>query len=342
MNIMSKTSRAAVLALAVLAALYGAGWFYLSARFAEAVTLWLDAQRAEGIEISRAGLARGGFPLRFEARLIEPSVRFAVGRASWTWTPGRAVFSAAPWTPDRVTLDLSGDHALAAAEARFTARADEWVVKATPRGARADALVLVGTGIEASGTGETFAVARLAAHWRRAAAPPADHSGESQSFEIAVEGVRLPEYARLPLGPEIARLKISGRVMGELASLRPGMGAGALGTWRDGGGTVEIAQLDARHGALTIAGEGTLALDGAMQPIAALTARIEGFAEAIDGLRDRGALARRDAAAAKLVLTALAVRGADGRNRLSTPLTVQDGWLFAGPVALLRLPPIPW
>ena len=346
---MSGLLRTAVFVLAGLAALYGAGWFYLAGRFSEAVGTFLDAQRAQGLDIARAGMAKGGFPLRLEARLAAPSVRFAAAGKKWVWTPARAVFSAAPWALDRVTLDLAGGHALAAADAadarRWMARADELALETTLRGAVASGFVLVGRGIAAansSAADEDFAVARLNGRWRRAEVPPVDHLGESQSFEIAAGGVRIPARARLPLGPEIARFKIAGRVLGELLSLNPGMGPGALGSWRDGGGTVELAGLDARYGALVLAGEGTVALDGELQPIAALTARIEGFSETIDALRERGAMPKRDAATAKLILAALATRAADGRLRLAVPVTLQDGTLFAGPVAILRVPPIPW
>lgn len=358
---MTKIVRAAVLApvliLAGLAALYGAGWFTLSDRFAESVALWLDAQRAQGIEISHAGIARGGFPFRLEARVLEPRAAFAAGRKAWTWTPARAVFSARPWALDRVTLDLSGAHAIVPADASagagrkagWRARAETLILDARLHGSRATGLALTGERIEIEGpaTAEDFAAASVALSWRRVAAsltdrPPADHRGESQAFEVAAEGVRLSERARLPLGSEIARVKIAGRVMGELTSLRPGMGPGALGPWRDGGGTVEIAALEGRYGALRFEGEGTLALDGAMQPLAALTARIEGYGETIDALRAKGAMSPRDAAAATLILAALAQRGDNGRPHLAVPVAIQDGLLFAGPVTLLRVPPIPW
>lgn len=362
---MTKIVRAAVLApvliLAGLAALYGAGWFTLSDRFARSVALWLDAQRAQGIEISHAGIARGGFPFRLEARVLEPRAAFRAGRKAWTWTPTRAVFSARPWAPDRVTLDLSGAHAIIPADAPagenagengkagWRARAEALIIDARLHGSGATGLALTGKRIEIEGpaTAEDFAAASVALSWRRVAASltdrsPADHRGESQAFEVAAEGVRLSERARLPLGSEIARVKIAGRVMGELTSLRPGMGPGALGPWRDGGGTVEIEAIEGRYGALRFEGEGTLALDGAMQPLAALTARIEGYGETIDALRDKGAIRPRDAAAATLILAALAQRGDNGRPHVAVPVTIQDGVLFAGPVTLLRVPPIPW
>jgi hypothetical protein len=154
--------------------------------------------------------------------------------------------------------------------------------------------------------------------------------------------VRVPEKARLPLGSDIGRVRLAGRVMGELSSLNPGMGAGALGPWRDDGGTVELSRIEVRYGALEVAAEGTLALDGEMQPLVALTARVEGFGESLDALAQRGAMKRGDATAAKLVLAALAERGPNGRPRLALPVTLQDGFLSVGPAMLLRMPPIPW
>ncbi|MBM3564756.1 MAG: DUF2125 domain-containing protein [Alphaproteobacteria bacterium] len=341
---MPRPLRIAALTLAVLAGFYTAGWMYLSARFAEGVGFWLDGLKAEGIAVARKDIAAGGFPFRLEARLTEPKASFAAGRKTVEWTPARAVFSARPWSPDRVTLDLSGAHDIALGGGRWRAEAARLAAAAHLKGSGPVALDLelgrlAVAGQKAEGQ---LGVESLRLRWRRAAQPPADHTGESHAFEIALEGLRLPERARLPLGSDVAAAKIAGRVLGELSRLTPGMGAGALGPWRDGGGTVELSAVEARYGALAVAGEGTLALDGAMQPLASLTARIEGFAAALDMLAQRGQMKPGDATAAKLVLSALAKKGPGGRPRLALPVTVQDGLLFVGPAMLLRLPPIPW
>jgi hypothetical protein len=86
-----------------------------------------------------------------------------------------------------------------------------------------------------------------------------------------------------------------------------------------------------------------MALDGDMQPIGALTARIGGFFETIDALRAKGMLGAREAVTAKLVLGVLSKRPAGGGARILTvPLSLQHRTLYAGPVALGRVPRLAW
>jgi len=85
-----------------------------------------------------------------------------------------------------------------------------------------------------------------------------------------------------------------------------------------------------------------VALDAAMQPIGAFTARIEGFFETVDALRENGIIRPRDAVTAKMVLGVLAKRNEAGRLSLAVPLTLQDRRLYAGPVPLIEVPPVSW
>ena len=58
----------------------------------------------------------------------------------------------------------------------------------------------------------------------------------------------------------------------------------AVQTWRDAGGTVEIHSFHILWGPLGIDSAGTVALDGEMRPIGALTADITGYGDVIDAL----------------------------------------------------------
>lgn len=337
------------LAFAALIALYGAGWVYLAGRFADGVRSFLAAGQGEGIAFAYAGVALGGFPGRLEARVLAPSATIALARGTWIWRPARIVFSARPWSMERVTLDLSGEHAVAPADAsglpRWKAAARTLTIEARIAGSGAAALALRGNDLRLDGRAgeEEFALGRLRADWRRAETRPFDqrpvHLRADQSFEALAEGLRPPPAARLLLADEIARLAVAGEMRGRLG---PGAGADALRRWRDDGGTVELARIEGRWGALAVAGEGTLALDGDFQPVGAFTARIEGFSETLDALREAGAMSGRDALAAKLALTALARREGDGRPYLTIPLSLQERRLYAGPVALLTVPALPW
>ena len=337
------------LALGALIALYGAGWTYLAGRFADGVRGFLAAQQGEGVTLAYADIALGGFPGRLEAHLIAPTVTLRLANRTWIWRPPQVMFSARPWAMDRVTLDLSGEHAVAPADAsglpRLKAHARALSIEARLAGADVTQLVLRVSDfrLDSRSGREKFALARLRADWRRAeiqsADPQLDHLRASQSFEVLAEGIRMPPAARLPLADQIARVFVAGEVKG-----RPALETGidALRRWRDDGGTVELRRIEGRWGALALGGEGTLALDGAFQPVGAFTARIEGFSETLDALRASGAMSGRDALTAKVVLTALARREGEGRPYLTLPVALQERRLYVGPVALLTVPALPW
>jgi hypothetical protein len=348
------------LAAVVGAGLYGAGWAYMAGRFADGVRAFIAARQAEGAAVAYAGVALGGFPLRLEARVLAPSATIALKDGTWIWRPERAIFSARPWSVGRVTLDLSGAHTIAPADAsglaRWTATAGAFAIEARISAADVAALALRARELRIRDRAgeDILALDRLRVDWRAAAAVPGDsrpeHARPSQYFESVVETIRPPPGARLPLGDDIARLVLAGEVRGRLA---PATGAGALGRWRDvfgrwrdGGGTVELSRVEGRWGALTLAGEGTLALDGAFQPVGAFTARIEGYSETLDALRAAGALDGGAALAAKMTLTALARRDGEltgsGRPYLTLPVAIQDRRLYVGPVPLLTVPAVSW
>ena len=159
-------------------------------------------------------------------------------------------------------------------------------------------------------------------------------------FTLVAEGVNAPALARLPLGNTLQRVLLEARLVGDFPLENV---LESLGAWRDRGGTLELDKVDIRYGRLGVRASGTLALDRNLQPIGALTARIEGFLGAIDALREADIIRPRDAAMAKLVLGALAKRPAGGGPRaLSLPLSVQDRKLSVGPVPLMEIPEIRW
>lgn len=327
------------LAVAFGTGLYGAAWTYMAERFADGVRAFIAAHPGEGIAFAYAGIALGGFPFRLEAQALAPSATVAFKDRTWIWRPERATFSARPWSVDRVTLDLSGAHAVSPADAsglvRWTATAREFALEARISSANVSALVLGAREFRIRGRGgeEMLAFARFKLDWRP------DRARPSQYFESFVEAIRLPPSARLPLGDEIARVAVVGEVRGPLV---PSDGRDALGRWRDEGGTVELSRIEGRWGALALAGEGTLALDRDLQPVGAFTARIEGYSETVDALRAAGAVSGGNALAAKMALTALARRDEGGRPYLTLPVSIQDRRLYVGPVQLLTAPAIPW
>src|SRR6185295_11532978 len=143
-----------------------------------------------------------------------------------------------------------------------------------------------------------------------------------------------------PLGRDFAKLSGDLKVMGVLDD--PTTYAGLV-RWRDAGGAVEFNIADLRYGPLGVSSNGTFAFDEAMQPLIAATAKVSGLFTAIDTLRDRDLIRSRDASMAKVVLGVMQKPGeGGGPSTVSLPFTIQQGWLYAGPVQLMEIAPIRW
>ena len=113
----------------------------------------------------------------------------------------------------------------------------------------------------------------------------------------------------------------------------------SIAQWRDAGGVVEIETLELRWGGLQLSANGTVTLDDQMRPLAAFSSRVRDYGRIIEAFVGKGILTPREAAVARTVFDLMARRSNDGG--LEVPITVQDGRLFAGPVALVAVPALP-
>lgn len=222
-----------------------------------------------------------------------------------------------------------------AAAGKWTVRAEQLVAEArpwTPGEWRADARGIVFEDGPQNRTGETRidgAMANIAFP----PAPPANH----QQTAFAADGVlsRLTLSGPVPgLGAAIETISLSFTVKGAV-DREPS-------AWRDDGGTVELQRSEIAWGPLSATATGTLALDDRMQPMGALTARIQGYGAAIDALVAGKAIQPADATLAKFALGTLSKTGADGKPRIEAPVTLQNGFLYLGAAKLARLPEIAW
>lgn len=333
----------AVLA-AVCAALYVVYWFTMALQLRSGIAEWAAARRAEGVAVAYQGPELSGFPFRVRARLENPAMKADAVPAPWRWQGTRAYVELRPWNFSRLTVRLPGRH-----EFRMTHDGRETAVDATAKAFAADldfasgravAAEVTGEGIVATGNRE-FAgalIERLAATVKMPVLRAADHQTATVAFDLAVERARLPDRVEAALGRDVARLAVAGQVLGAVPKGPP---KAALAAWRDAGGTVKIDRAATDYGPLAMKGDGTLALDKAMQPIGAFTANIEGLFETIDRLREKGLIRGRDSVTAKVILGAF-MRKDGGRHALNVAVTVQDRKVFVGPVALMSLPEIQW
>jgi len=332
----------------VIAAAYGALWWGVAEGFRDSVDVWVAARRADGLSVDYAALEIGGFPSRIEATIAAPSAAPSAATSgdepAWTWRGSGAVVRFAPWRPETVHVDLAGDHVLTwmrAGRARtYEGTADHLVANLQFAGGKLRDIQMVGGDIRMDGDAGAFSLAMLKVLLVWPEPAPAETPPPSVRLQVAANGLRVPESAGLPLGDHIARLALD---LDLFAVPRGASFHAAAIAWRDAGGTIEVRRLETEYGPLGVAAEGTLALDGALQPIGAFTARIVGFFETVDALRDRGLVRPGASALAKLVLRILAKPPADGGpNALEIPVTIQDRTLSMGPVRLVKLPVLVW
>ena len=339
----------AVLALlAVLAAAYTIYWYVAAGELRSAAERWREERRALGETVTWQDFAVGGFPFWLRATVTAPQWA-RQDAAPWSWEAARVAARVRPWRFGRVELDLAGDHRFAwtdgARRLAYRGTAESLAALLEIEAGRPTAATFDLRGLRLDGGGE-LGVLRLdeaTGSLRRPAVPPADHLVAGWTVAFDGSGIALPAppvLPALPLGQQVTRVVLDASILG---AIPPGPLDAGLARWRDDGGTVEVRHIRLDWGPLSIQGDGTLALDAALQPLGAFSARAQGFFEAIYILRKQGQVDSQAANTARLVLGVMSRPSpGGGAPTIALPVSIQNRTVFAGPVAVARLNPIVW
>ncbi len=327
-----RTAVLAVLAVIVVAAAYSAYWFVAAGWLRDGVDAWSEARRAEGLAVERQGLELSGFPFRLVAEIAAPKIERP---RAWSWSAERLVIVARPWSFGQLRLVLPREQRLTqrrgtGAARVFTLAAQRGFVLLTFGSGRLDGVTVEAAGVALATADDEIRLGRLDASGLRTSAAAID-------LDIAIEDLVLPPRVRAPLGRKIARLAVDGTIEGEVPAAPI---ADALAAWSAAGGRLDPGHVAVRWGALSVDAVGTLTLDDELRPLAAMTAEIVGYAAVLEALAKTGAIKARDASLATIALGLLAKPGPNGARVLTVPLTAQNGTLYVGPLALLRLAPV--
>lgn len=343
--------RRALIALAVLLVLaagaYVVYWQAAARTLADGIENWAAEQRRAGYAVSYEPPEIGGFPLRLEARIGAPEIAGRAGALPWHWRGPTLLLQARPWAPLDATVSVPGQHdiTIGGAEARrYVVEAEQ----ATGHGHFSLSGAVSELGLELG----ALVAAEEGVPERRLSAensvlvlrpgPAGDHSQPSLEFQLSLAGVVLPAEADTPLGRELEKLELDGAVLGRIPETAATLEE-ALARWRDDGGTLELRRLVTHWGPLELTGDGTFALDGALQPIGAMSATVAGHDATMDAFVAAGMVSPRDGSIAKILLAALSRPSpVDGRPEVTAPVTLQDGYLWVGPAKLAPLPRVEW
>ena len=323
--------------LVVLAcAAYAGYWFHVAGQLRDGIPAWAAAQRAQGYELAWQALEVRGFPFAFRVQLAGATLHaarpFAYEAKSDAVVATAAPFDLRTWhvaTPEGLTLDapllLAGLDA--ASFAGSVALGDEATV-----------VTLAAHELAGRGAARGFSAAAFDARITVPQRAPEDRRDTALSLTAAMKDAALPAIPA-PLARKLDTLSLAASVRGPWSS--SGFNQ-ALVQWRDAGGTLEIENVHVVWGETVLDLDGTLALDGAMQPEGAMTGTIAGADKAVDAAVAAGAMQPRYAGVAKSVLRAISAKDENGTDALHVPLTLQDQRLSIGPAVVAVLPHIDW
>ena len=334
-----------ILLLAVLGAGYTAWWFYAAGVVRDGIANWIAAERAQDSFIEYKELDVSGFPLSLTAKATDFSIRRADGL---NWRGPEVTARARPWNPLKITVDLPGEQEAAivgqgsAPPLSIVAKnGGTGLVSLRLSGAVEDAtlhLTQLTAGLPGGLNAATLGRLELRAAFP--ATPPADHTGTAVTIQADLKNLGLPPDRKSPLGRTIDTAAFTARIKGPPPArfTQP-----AIAAWSQSGGTVEIDALNLAWGPLGMTGAGTLALDKELQPMGAVSAEVTGINPTMDSLAGAGIVRPGDAAMAKVALGLLSRRSTpDKQPIVEASVTAQDGWLYFGPVRLMRMPRLNW
>ena len=327
--------------LALLIGLWCAGWFYAADQARKRMAAWTSAQQTAGNVVTYDTLTLGGFPFRIVVAIEGP----AYGTPAYRWQATSLTLAFQPWNLRRFGFQTAGAQRLDIA----TGNKIETIHLTMDQAAGTGSLDQTGAMSAFESEFRTLSVSveqgpaygfnTLRVDARVPANPIPKSDGTSLELAFAADQVALPADQAI-LAPQIERaagtIAFNGRLPAQ--PLIP-----ALAAWRDSGGAVDFARLSLKWGALSVEGDGTVALDNALQPLAASSLRISGFNEALDRLAAAGVI-RPDAAGATKFALGLIAKNPDGGGPAvaSVPVSIQGQQVFVGPIVVSRLQPIRW
>lgn len=340
--------RVAVLVLTVPLALavgYSAYWLFASQRLRSAANDWIEARRADGFDVSYAKAETEGFPAKARLVFTNARIRTPADAVPWTWTAEAITAEISPFEPRRLTLVASGRQAL-----ELSAKGEKVSYVGAAEGMQAVIgrtsptpeveVVVRNLALDGKQKGDRLAFAHLEGRGGDPSGEVSSGRAAAYGVTLTAAGVTLPQPMALPLGSDIGYFGFRAKMVDPMpAAPWPN----SLFRWRDAGGALELSRFDLVYGPMTLAGNGTIALDSAAQPIGAFTTRLQGYQPLLAALVRSKVITDKQAQAARAVLASVArPRQPGGEPVANVPLTLQDRTLSVGPVAIAKLPQIRW
>ena len=325
---MSKRFPLAILMALLLFAAAWSGWWYYSASTARHLLQgWTEDQRAQGFDIAYERADLSGYPLNVTLTIL--GFQAAAPDSAWHFSGEKMVVSFPAWRPDRYTLNSVGP-------------------------VQASATAIPGSTERPISAGELLGDYSLTDRTLRLLTRRVSGPMGVEIREFGFTGIDTPDgyLARLEAVdghfpnwiPQTLPQHISAAILGfRLDRSFPYDGSGdpetRFAAWRDRGGAIDVTEIAAVWGDLNLRGDGTVTLDTAMRPLASFSLRARGLAETARRFEQAGMIDKQVRRAIDLGVNLLSLGGSMG-GEVKLPVTVQDGLLSLGPVAVAEIPPL--
>lgn len=317
-------------------------WFVAQTLAQNAITDWVDQQRAQGADVGYKSLDVAGYPFNISLSLTNPRYQGEVLGQTVAWQGQMLTASVKPWAPSTFVIDAPGKHQLTLPDNRLNLKGtvDHFRLNLTPGESWPEQFAVSFQGLTLTDRKASAALSIGQLDLRL------NHDVEAGNLAVTLNGTGLnfPSALKLPLGNAVESLNLAvlidnpltpEQLMGDLRS--------ALPAWQSRDNKINVQTFKLRSGPLAVTTSGVMGLDEELQPTLDFTAKFSGLFQVLDIFRVQGLVSSSDAVIATMALSAFSKRPAGGGPAsINLSVTAKKGTLKLGPITIARLPHFTW
>ena len=332
-----------------LAAVYSCFWLIMAKKLENGISHWKEQQETTGWKFDHGKIAVSGFPWNWVLNVEKPNFKNIRASNKVRWLGSQLQMKLKPWDLKNVEFWTKGNQELylfkKSSIKPFKARMKNgWGKLTLNRFGKIGELKfsLKKCVIQTPDKKQIQLNKIRVALSSNLPNKPETRARQVPLFQLNTEfsGLVLPRMAFPSLGEKISGLRLSADFLGvaEGKTIKE-----FLSTWSKKGGSLEINHINFKWSKLKFSGNGTLALDAQLQPIAALSAKVSGYKATINSMVGSGFIKPGLGMVLSFAASILAKKR-EGLNQeqIRISLTVQDGFLHLGPAKIFKIPRINW
>ena len=332
-----------------LATVYSCFWLIIAKKLENGISHWKEQQETAGWKFDYGKIEVSGFPWNWVLKVERPNFKNIRGNDRFRWSGSQLQMKLKPWNLKNVKFWTEGkqelyffkEGSITPVKARMK---NGWGKLTLNRFGKIGQLKFSLNKIFIQ-TPDTRKVQLSQISVTLSSNLPNKSETRARQvplFQLNTEfsGLVLPRMAFPSLEEEISELRLSADFLGvaEGKNIKD-----FLSTWSKNGGSIEINNINFKWSKLKFSGNGTLALDAQLQPIAVLSAKVSGYKATINSMVVSGFIKPSLGMVLRFAASILASkREGLKQEQIRVSLTLQDGFLHLGPVKIFKIPNINW